>query len=151
MHRAGQLRDSLPKKHLTVARKGEVLYNILTGERILWLETAQDTGGLAVRFDLRLAPGGQAPLRHRLPQQKTTFRVRAGIFKVECDGKVQYLTPGDTLAIKEGKPHQWWNESKIIEIQTEVTLEPALNFEEMMEQIVGICNAQRVSSPFYKS
>lgn len=59
---------------------------------------------------------------------------------MECDGQYLNLKAGETALVEPGRPHQWWNESDSEEVNVIITVQPAKNFEVMMEQISGICN-----------
>lgn len=123
-----------------MATKGQYLTNKVTGEKLQWLQTAKDTNGNLVQFESWFTPKAFMPVRHLHPRQTETFEVKSGVFKVECDGTIHYLKAGDTFTIEKGKPHQWWNESDTEEANVILTVEPAYNFEVMMEQIFGIYN-----------
>ncbi len=93
-----------------------------------------------MQFELCVAPKGHMPVRHIHPTQSENFEVKSGILKLECNGHYQYLKSGETAFVEPGRPHQWWNESESEEVNVIVTVQPAKNFEVMMEQISGICN-----------
>lgn len=73
------------------------------------------------------------PVRHLHPSQSETVEVISGIFKIECDGAIKYLKPGEKFTIEKSKPHQWWNESELETVQAIFTIEPANKFEVMQE------------------
>jgi len=125
-----------------MATVGQVITNKVTGEKLKYLQTAEDTKGRLTRFELWVSPKGYIPVRHLHPAQSETVEVISGVFKVECDGDIKYLKPGEKFTIDKGKPHQWWNESDSEETHVVFTIEPANRFEEMQEQIFGICNAK---------
>jgi len=47
-----------------MAFSGQVLDNPISGERFVFHQTADDTGGQLLAFDLVLAPDGQVPGGH---------------------------------------------------------------------------------------
>ena len=59
---------------------------------------------------------------------------------MECAGQIRQLQPNEKMTIPAGQPHQWWNTSDSEVTNLVITIEPAFNFEDMMEQIFGICS-----------
>jgi len=47
-----------------MAQKGQIIFNKATGEKLLWLQTAADTGGKLLQFELWVSPKGFMPVRH---------------------------------------------------------------------------------------
>ena len=125
-----------------MATVGQVITNKVTGEKLKYLQTAEETNGKLTKFALWVSPKGSMPVRHLHPTQAETIEVISGIFKVECDGDIKYLKSGEKFTIDKGKPHQWWNESESEEVYVVFTIEPANKFQEMQQQIFGICNAK---------
>lgn len=125
-----------------MATAGQIITNKVSGEKVRYLQTAEETDGKLTQFELSVSPKGFMPVRHLHPTQTETIEVVSGVFKVECDGDIHYLQPGEKITIDKGKPHQWWNESEMEEARGIFTIEPANNFEVVMEQIFGICNTK---------
>lgn len=128
-----------------MAKRGQSLENKITGEKITWLETAQDSQGRVLRFDFQVRPQGKLPVRHLHPNQDETFAMQAGTLKVEVNGKVSHLQPGESLTIAKGVPHQWWNDGDQA-AQLTVTFTPALNTETFLEQFFGLCNSGKTQA-----
>jgi quercetin dioxygenase-like cupin family protein len=129
------------QKLQVMATAGQIITNTATGEKLKWLQTAKDTNGALLQMELQVAPKGFMPVRHIHIDQTETFEIKSGTFKLECDGEVRYLKAGEKFTIGKGKPHQWWNDSDSEELLVVVSIEPANNFEVMMEQIFGYCSA----------
>ena len=125
-----------------MATAGQILTNKVTGEKLKYLQTAEETEGKLTKFELWVSPKGHIPVRHIHPSQSETIEIISGVLKVECDGDVKYMNPGEKFTIDKGKPHQWWNESNSQEVHAIFTVAPANNFQVMQEQIFGICNAK---------
>jgi hypothetical protein len=85
---------------------------------------------------------GCVSIRHIHPAQSEALEVISGVLKLECDGEIMYLKPGEKFIIDKGRPHQWWNESNAEEAHVIFTIEPACKFEAMQEQTFGIFNAK---------
>jgi quercetin dioxygenase-like cupin family protein len=125
-----------------MATVGQILSNKVTGEKLKYLQTADETNGMLTRFELWVSPKGNMPVRHIHPTQSEKVEVISGVLKLESDGVTKYLKSGENFTIGKGKPHQWWNESDSQEVHAIFTIEPANKFEVMQEQIFGICNAK---------
>ena len=54
-------------------------------------------------------PGGSQPPTHYHPQQDENFEVLAGTLRVELNGEVRDLGPGDKLTVRRGQVHKMWN------------------------------------------
>lgn len=52
---------------------------------------------------------GDPPPRHFHPEQDERFEVTEGTVRVELDGEVRDLNPGDSLEIPRGAVHRLWN------------------------------------------
>src|SRR5829696_2332119 len=61
-----------------VARRGEVLESPINGQRAVFRETAQDTGGELLRLDFFVAPGGFLGNEHLHPKQEERIEVLSG-------------------------------------------------------------------------
>lgn len=125
-----------------MAHAGQIIFNKVTGERLQYIQTSNDTNKKFTKFRLWVSPKGNVPVRHIHPELSETVEVISGVFKVECDGQFMHLKPGETFTIAKGKPHQWWNESDSQDAEVIFTIEPAGQFEAMQEQIFGILNAK---------
>ena len=78
-----------------MARAGDVLEHPVTGERIVWRQVADDTGGKLLQGDLFAQPGGFVAAEHIHPNQEERFEVLAGTIRLRVDGKERVLRPGD--------------------------------------------------------
>lgn len=123
-----------------MAHTNQQIQNKLTGEKITWLQTAADTNGKFLHFKLGLAPGGHLPVRHLHPNQQEQFVVTKGLFKIESGGQEQYLKPGESITVKAGTPHRFWNALPDQETELEITFTPALRTETFLEQFFGLSN-----------
>jgi hypothetical protein len=81
-----------------VAGSGETIENPVTGERITWLETASDSGGESLAFELYLRAGASVSAEHRHVRQIEQFSVVAGSLRVTVDGRESDLEVGDSPA-----------------------------------------------------
>ena len=64
-----------------MARPGQIIHNPVSGERIEFLQTATDTDGALLEFELQLAADGRVPGAHVHPEQEERFHVLDGTMK----------------------------------------------------------------------
>jgi mannose-6-phosphate isomerase-like protein (cupin superfamily) len=118
-----------------MAKRGDKIENPVTRERLTWLDTANDTDGELLRFELAVRPGGSVPLAHIHAGQSESFEVIAG--KMRCrvgEEKEKDLHAGDRVTIMPGEPHIRRN-SGDEELQAIVEFRPALNTETFIENM----------------
>lgn len=120
-----------------MARTGESIENPLTGERITWAQTAADTGGESLCFELYLRAGAAVSAEHRHLRQSEHFVVVDGSLRVTVDGGSSDLGIGDEMTIEAGTPHRWVNVNDA-ETRVRVTLRPALDTETFFETLFGL-------------
>jgi quercetin dioxygenase-like cupin family protein len=113
-------------------RKGDALENPVTGEKLVFHETASDTGGERVVFETIVRPGGSVAAAHVHPYQTERFEVLAGVLSVKRGKAVEQLGPGDVVTIDPGTPHTFWNDGDG-EVRFLAEVRPALAFESLIE------------------
>lgn len=60
-------------------RKGDVIGNPVTGERLRFLETSHDTNGESVLVECTVQPNGFVAAAHLHPKQTERFEIESGI------------------------------------------------------------------------
>ncbi|HEX6761323.1 MAG TPA: cupin domain-containing protein [Gaiellaceae bacterium] len=118
-------------------RTGETIENPVTGERIVFRKTSQDTGGEAVVIETFVQPDGFVAAAHVHPSQEERFEVLAGTvgFKIGRDKKV--VGPGQRITVPAGTPHRFWNAGDgVAHFVCEVR--PALQFESLLETMFAL-------------
>jgi quercetin dioxygenase-like cupin family protein len=120
-----------------VAKSGEVLYNPVLQDRILYLKTAQDTDGELLSLDLFVSPRGGNPL-HVHPLQEEYFKAVSGTLGVQIGDEHRCLREGEEAIVPPGTPHRWWNDSDEEEAHVLAELRPALNTETFFETGYGL-------------
>ena len=112
-----------------MAKKGDIIENLVTGEKIVFLETSKDTGGKYVRYEYYAKPNSPISPEHFHPKAEESFEVIRGTVSFKIDGKERVSGPGDSEVIKAGVRHTGWNSgSEEIFIKSEI--HPAMNFED---------------------
>jgi mannose-6-phosphate isomerase-like protein (cupin superfamily) len=137
-----------------VPAAGDVVWNPLTGEKALLVESAEETGGARIVSDFAVEEGGFVPGGEHVHDVCTEhFEVQAGRFAVLVDGVERTIGPGEQFTVPRGAWHRWWNAGRS-EVRIRTTIEPALRFEEMIAVFWGLCadghtDAKGVPSPLY--
>ncbi|HVE99718.1 MAG TPA: cupin domain-containing protein [Rubrobacteraceae bacterium] len=111
-----------------MAHAGEVIENPVTGERVVFRQTAGDKGGELLQFDHYLKVNGIGPYEHFHPRQHERFRVVSGTMGVRLDGREHVLRAEEEITIPPGAKHTWWNAGEE-ELHQITEFRPALKFE----------------------
>lgn len=125
-----------------MARRGDIIDNPVTKERVVWHETTADTGGRRARFEVITGPGGGvAEHVHAVGEER--FEVLAGRIAIRQDGDERLYGPGERVVVPAGTPHAWRNAGDE-ELRIMVELEPPGSFEPLIEATFGLARAGRV-------
>jgi quercetin dioxygenase-like cupin family protein len=128
----------------TIPAAGQVITNPISGERIVIRESAAQTGGRLLSFDLFLPPGAHVPARHVHPVQEERFTVVAGRmrFRLGRFGRRTILAhPGDTVLVPAGTAH-WFGNAGAEVAHARVEVRPALRMEELFESAAAMGRAR---------
>lgn len=115
-----------------MSRRGAVVENPITGERITFLETSEDTNGERSRFEYVLPPGFSIP-EHVHPRQEERHEVLSGILRGRVGGRERDFGEGERVIGPPGVPHAWRNPSAGEELRIVSELRPALHLEALIE------------------
>lgn len=117
---------------IVVARPGVTITNPVSGERVTWEQTSDQTGGARTVMRMRVAPGGGVRERHIHPRSSERFTVINGTIVVELDGTEYIRHAGQSIRGPAGIAHAWWNGGEVgLEATVEIT--PSGRFEEYLE------------------
>lgn len=120
-------------------RSGDVLWNPLTGEKALIVESAAESAGARIVADFAVETGGFVPGGEHIHDHCAEhFEVKAGRIAFVLDGKERTLDEGGELTVEPGTWHRWWNAGES-EVRIRATVAPALNFEEALLVFWGLC------------
>jgi mannose-6-phosphate isomerase-like protein (cupin superfamily) len=125
-----------------VKTEDQVIVNPLSGERITIL--ADDRGGDALVWELRLAPGGRVPSSHAHPRQEERFTVVEGRMRFRVGWRRVVAGPGDTVVVPPGKPHHFAN-ADAVPARAEVRTTPALAMHELLETAAALATDQQAA------
>lgn len=92
-----------------MAHRGLILDNPLSGERFFFHETATDTDGERLVFELELPPGGRVPGGHVHPSQEERFDVLNGTMRFRKGMRRVTAESGDSVVVPAGTSHRFAN------------------------------------------
>jgi mannose-6-phosphate isomerase-like protein (cupin superfamily) len=127
-----------------MAHPGQIISNPITGERITFLMTSQDSYGQLLVFDCRVTPGGARLPAHVHATQEERFEVLSGALGVMLGGKKRVLEPGERIVLPAKLRHQWWNAGEA-EVHFRVTVVPPRNLETVLEAVSGMAHAGKLN------
>jgi quercetin dioxygenase-like cupin family protein len=120
-----------------MARKDEVLDNPVTGQRIIFRRTSEDTNGALLEVEsVYTKPTPSRPPVHYHPGQEERFEVLSGELRVLIDGEARTLGEGETLLVPPGTTHSMWAEAEGVRVNWQTR--PALETEAFFETISGL-------------
>ena len=111
---------------------GEQLENPVTGEVLIFRETAADTGGEAVRFETIVRPHGFVAAPHVHPAQTERFQMLEGNVEFRVGDETIHARSGDEVIVPPGTPHRFVNAGDR-DARFLCELRPALKFESLIE------------------
>lgn len=121
-----------------MAKAGSVLDNPITGEHYVMIETARETDGKRLVFELNI-PKGFKVIPHIHPIETETLSITQGRMKIMLNGVEQTVNPGEKVVIHPNVQHVWWNDTPDGgKLQFIEELAPALGWETLFEQIFGL-------------
>ena len=120
-----------------MARTGDTIEHPVTGERIEFLTTAEDTGGESLRMELLVEPRGFAAAEHVHPKQDERFEILSGTLSYRVDSVEREAGAGDELVIPKGVPHVWENGGDE-DLRMILEFRPALRSAEFFESYFGL-------------
>ena len=118
-------------------RAGDSIENPVTGERIVFRQTAADTNGEAVVIECFVKPNGFVASAHVHPSQDERFEVLKGSLVLKLDGEELPAGPGDRILVPAGSKHQFWNAGDE-EAHFVCEVRPALKFEQLIETMFSL-------------
>jgi quercetin dioxygenase-like cupin family protein len=125
-----------------MAYAGQILENPITGEKIIFRQTAADTDGELLAIELVLAPGGAVPGAHVHPEQEESFEVVSGTMGFRLGMKKVIAGPGETVVVPAGKVHKFFNAGDE-PAHVLVEVRPALEMERLFETVVALAEEGR--------
>lgn len=111
-------------------RVPRVIANPMSGERIVVRQTAEETHGELLAFDLYLPPGAKVPSGHTHPTQTERFTVISGRLRFRVGRQVLHTAAGQSVSVPPGTAH-WFRNDGREEAHALVEVRPALRMQEL--------------------
>lgn len=90
-----------------MVRAGDAIENPVSGERITFVRTSEQTGGALAEMDLELSPAAFLAAEHIHRSQEEKFEVVEGRILLRCAGVETVSGPGESVVVPPGSPHSW--------------------------------------------
>lgn len=121
-----------------MAKTGQVLEHAVTGVRVVFVETPQDSGGLRVVHEFTYPPGTGREYPHVHQLSSDQFEILEGQATYQLDGKTLQAKAGDSFDFPAGIPHlhPWNNGSTPLRLRQTVSF-PTPHMTEL-QKIDGI-------------
>jgi quercetin dioxygenase-like cupin family protein len=120
-----------------MAFTGQTISNPVSGEQITFMQTAADTAGELLEFELALSPDGHVPGAHVHPEQEERFHVLEGTMKFRMGLRRIVAEAGDTVVVPAGRVHRFANGGDST-ARCRVEVAPALDMEQLLETTVEL-------------
>jgi quercetin dioxygenase-like cupin family protein len=127
-----------------VANTGDEL-KMLDGTTFRLVQSAQETRGERVEFEISLQPGAPSPPLHFHPRQTEEWHVIAGTLSIQIDGAWRDLREGESVTIPPGTEHTLRNRSSAVVRVRDVHV-PAGDFQQYIESLHALSETGRVKS-----
>jgi len=120
-----------------MVKKGDRINNPITGETIIFQQTAKDTAGSLLQFNFLIKPGGFVAAPHIHPIQEERFLVKSGTIRLRVGENEQLLSTGQEGVVPAGTPHMLWNGGED-EAQALVEFRPALRIQDELSTLFAL-------------
>jgi mannose-6-phosphate isomerase-like protein (cupin superfamily) len=127
-----------------MAKVGDVLENPVSGQRLIFRKTAQDTGEELLEVEsIYTKPSPSRPPVHYHPRQEEHFEVLSGDLHTLICGQERTLTEGEVLVIPPRIPHGMWAQKGGTRVNWQTR--PALKTEAFFETLWGLAKDGKVN------
>lgn len=122
---------------------GEVIENPVTGERITFVRTSEQTGGALAEMELELSPSAFLAAEHIHLSQEERFQVLEGHILLRCSGEESVSGPGETVAVPPGTAHAWAPHGGGARVL--LTFTPGAGIEQFFDEFFRLAREGRVN------
>jgi DNA-binding NarL/FixJ family response regulator/mannose-6-phosphate isomerase-like protein (cupin superfamily) len=133
-----------PQEGQEMFNAGDQIENPVTGERLVFHETASETGGERVVFETIVQPGGFVAAAHVHPFQTERFEVLEGTLAMRRGKETVELGAGETVVVEPAPPHKFWNAGEG-EVRFVCTVTPAVQFERLIATMYSLAAAGKTN------
>jgi mannose-6-phosphate isomerase-like protein (cupin superfamily) len=116
--------------------------NPATGERIVFLRTAEETGGALLEMDDLWARADHQTPAHVHPAIEEQWEVIAGIVRFEIGGVARTIEAGETIVAPAGTPHTACNVGER-PAHLRIRMRPALRWQEFVERLFALAGSSQ--------
>ncbi len=127
-----------------MAKAGDEIVNPRTGQRMVFLETGEETGGQSVRIDTYNPPTGVPEPEHVHPFQESGIQVISGSLRFRMNGEDRSVGPGESITIPANTPHHFWADGQE-EIHSVQWFRPALKIDCFFETFFGLAQDDKLN------
>jgi quercetin dioxygenase-like cupin family protein len=127
-----------------MAHVGQIIHNPVSGERITFLQTAADTDGELLEFELEVAADGHVPGAHVHPEQEERFHVLEGTMRFRLGLRTIIASAGESVIVPAGRVHKFANDGDQ-PARARVEVVPALNMEELLYTTTELAHEGKVT------
>ncbi len=120
-----------------MAKAGDEIVNPRTGQRMVFLETSEETSGQSLRIDTFNPPTGVPDPQHVHPFQESGAKVLEGSLCFSVGGEERSVKTGESITIPANTPHQFWNDGEE-EAHAVQWFRPALKTDRFFETFFGL-------------
>jgi len=121
------------------------IVNRATGERIVFLRTAEETNGELLEMDDFWVDADHRTPAHIHPEMEERWEVIAGRVRFEVGGIAQTAAPGDTMVAPPGTPHSACSVASE-PVHLRIQMRPALGWQEFVERLFALASPAPGSS-----
>lgn len=125
-----------------MAYAGLILDNPVSGERFVFHQTAADTSGELLAFELEVPLGGRVPGAHVHPSQEERFKVVRGTMRFRKGLRGVTAEAGDSIVVPPGTAHRFANVGDV-PARIRVEVRPALEMEQLFETVAALAREGR--------
>jgi quercetin dioxygenase-like cupin family protein len=111
--------------------------NPATGERIVFLRTAEETGGALLEMDDFWARADHRTPEHVHPAMEEQWEVIAGTVRFEIGGVTRTVEAGESISAPPGTPHTARNVGPQ-PAHLRIRMRPALRWQEFVERLFAL-------------
>ena len=127
-----------------MVKRGDVIENPITSERLEFLQTAEDTDGSLLQFDLTVKPNGIVAAPHIHPIQEERLLVQSGTLRLGVGAQEMSLVSGQVGLVARGSRHVLWNGGDD-ELKLRVEFRPALQMEDILVSLFELARVGRTN------
>jgi quercetin dioxygenase-like cupin family protein len=128
-----------------VVNAGDVIENPVTGERITFVRTSEQTAGALAELDLQLSPQAFLAAEHIHRSQEEKFQVLEGHALLRSGGDETISGPGQTVTVPAGTPHSWAPHGGA-GARVRITFTPGAGIENFFDEFFRLAREGRVNA-----